>query len=174
LDEGAKPRFDELIRRYGRLVARVVAKVAGKHAPADLADIEQQVLISLWQQVSREQRVDHPSSYLYRAAVREAARALKKVTRREETAIEAAAQTIDGKSGPHEDAAAAQLRERLETALSKLSPERQRAARAHLVGLDVEELMRLEGWPYQKARNLIARGMSELRDALKELGVDAH
>ena len=43
--------------------------------------------------------------------------------------------------------------------------------RAHLAGFDVREVMSMNGWPYQKARNLIARGMSELRAALQERGI---
>jgi hypothetical protein len=31
--------------------------------------------------------------------------------------------------------------------------------------------MAMHGWPYQKARNLVARGMAELREALLQKGV---
>jgi DNA-directed RNA polymerase specialized sigma24 family protein len=43
--------------------------------------------------------------------------------------------------------------------------------RAHLQGLSVAEIMALYGWSYQKARNLIARRMADLRGALREKGV---
>jgi len=32
--------------------------------------------------------------------------------------------------------------------------------------------MRMYGWPYQRARNLIARGMGDLRGALGARGID--
>ena len=44
--------------------------------------------------------------------------------------------------------------------------------RAHLAGFDVQEIIGMYGWPYQKARNLIARGMADLRAALRRRGID--
>jgi DNA-directed RNA polymerase specialized sigma24 family protein len=73
-------------------------------------------------------------------------------------------------AGPHptveheEDAAA------IEAALRELPPERETAVRLHLMGYDVAEVMRLHDWPYQKARNLIARGMADLRADLRARG----
>jgi hypothetical protein len=36
----------------------------------------------------------------------------------------------------------------------------------------VAAIMPMYGWSYQKARNLIARGMSDLRSELRRRGVD--
>ena len=43
--------------------------------------------------------------------------------------------------------------------------------RAHLMGFEVVEAMRMYGWPYQKARNLIARGIADLRASLRDKGL---
>jgi DNA-directed RNA polymerase specialized sigma24 family protein len=43
--------------------------------------------------------------------------------------------------------------------------------RAHLGGWSVQEIMDLTGWSYQKTRNLVARGMTDLRAALVARGV---
>jgi DNA-directed RNA polymerase specialized sigma24 family protein len=53
----------------------------------------------------------------------------------------------------------------------RCAPDRARAVKAHLAGFSVEEIMALCGWPYQRARNLIARGMADLRLALRERGM---
>ncbi|HET9317017.1 MAG TPA: hypothetical protein VFQ51_15605, partial [Vicinamibacteria bacterium] len=45
-------------------------------------------------------------------------------------------------------------------------PERQAAVRAHLEGFQFQEVMLMHGWSYQKARNLVARGMADLRAGL--------
>ena len=45
-------------------------------------DIEQRVLVSLWRKVQNEQNIDHPSSYIYRIAVREAIRMMRQETSR--------------------------------------------------------------------------------------------
>jgi DNA-directed RNA polymerase specialized sigma24 family protein len=167
-------RFGELIARYGALVRSAVAKVAGR-ADRDLGDeVLQRVSESLWRQVRSEREIRHPASYLYRCAVREAVR---ETLRR----IDDGAGDAPDDQGPLDLAAAVghpeaeasgrQLAGRVEGILASLPAERAAAARAHLAGFTVEELMHLRGWPYQKARNLIARGMADLRGRLAEEGL---
>ncbi len=59
-----------------------------------------------------------------------------------------------------------QVRARVRRALRGLPPERRLAAVRHLAGCSVGELMAETGWSYQKARNLVARGVGDLRRTL--------
>jgi hypothetical protein len=45
--------------------------------------------------------------------------------------------------------------------------------RAHLAGFDVRDIMEMWGWTYQTARHAIARGMADLRVALRRRGIDS-
>lgn len=165
-------RFETLVTGFGRLVAHAVRRVAGAAAANDLQDIEQEVLLALWKRVSTEQDIAHPASYVYRAAIREAVRAVGRVRRRAEEAlpvIEASAsgQVSDGERRVQER----EQRAALLAALARLQPDRARAVRAHLGGWSVDDVMRMYGWPYQRARNLIARGMADLRLELRSRGL---
>jgi DNA-directed RNA polymerase specialized sigma24 family protein len=165
---GRETRFEGMVRQYGRLISTVVARVGGQATSLYREDIEQQVLIELWRQVDREQRIDHPSSYLYRAAVRETVRVLKRELSREASAL---ADGAGGGESPFQSLAEKEQADQVEACVAALAADRQHAVRAHLAGFDVREVMRMHGWPYQKARNLIARGMAELRAALHERGI---
>lgn len=164
-------RFEALVRGYARLVAHAVRRAAGRLAVHDRADVEQEVLISLWKHVQREQDIEHPASYVYKAAVRETVRAVTRLHKRAESPMDGIddAQPV----APAGDAAveAREQRAALVAALAALHPDRARAVKAHLAGWPVQDIMRMYGWPYQKARNLIARGMTDLRSALRERGV---
>lgn len=164
----------DLLEKYGALIRRVVARVGGRALQDSRDDVAQAVAMSLWQQVSRDQTITHPSSYIYRAAIRETVRAVKQELER----VRAHA-SIDADEGPAlpsvtpdpETAAASQeLGAQIDRAIAALLPERARAVRPHLAGYTVEEIMQVHGWDYQKARNLIARGMSDLRAELKKGG----
>ncbi len=72
---------------------------------------------------------------------------------------------------PEDDVRRREQRQALRASLETLAPDRARAVKAHLAGFSVEEIMALCGWPYQRARNLIARGMADLRVALRERGI---
>ncbi|MET0554454.1 MAG: sigma-70 family RNA polymerase sigma factor [Vicinamibacteria bacterium] len=166
---GREGRFEGMVRQYGRLISAVVARVGGQATSLFREDIEQQVLIELWRQVDREQKIDHPSSYLYKAAVRETVRVLRRELSRE--VVRDGVQEAGGGESPYQSLAGKEQAAALEECVASLAPERQRAVRAHLSGFDVQEIMAMQGWPYQKARNLIARGMAELREALLQRGI---
>ena len=83
-------RLDQLVRQYGGLIRRVVARTAGRDASAIRDDIEQQVLVNIWRQLDREQTIDYPASYLYRVAVRETVRVVRRERAREQPAGDAA------------------------------------------------------------------------------------
>ena len=171
--DDARVRFEGLVRQYGRLIASVVRRVT--HRTGDLVreDIEQKVLVSLWKQIESEQTIDHPSSYIYRTAVREAVRMMRQETARAQEPLEDGGPVALQAAGedPYEEVKRRELRQGIEDGLRELSEERQRAVRAHLAGFAVQEIMEMYGWPYQKARNLIARGMTDLRNALDRRGI---
>jgi RNA polymerase sigma factor (sigma-70 family) len=166
-------RFEDLVRRYGRLISSVVGRVGGRAAGSIREDIEQRVLMALWKQVEREQIIDHPSSYIYRAAVRETVRVLREEEPPGSEPVENHPDAVTGASNPHQTLEAREQAAQIEAGLLGLQPERACAVRAHLAGFEVAEIMKMYGWPYQKARNLISRGMADLRTALREQGLRA-
>jgi RNA polymerase sigma factor (sigma-70 family) len=168
------PQLEGLVRQYGRLISSVVRRITGRAGDRVGDDIEQRVLVSLWKQIENEQKIDHPSSYIYRIAVREAVRAMRQETARERRQVtegEAAGQA-DLRPDPAQDVSRREQRETIEASLGELRPDRERAVRAHLAGFGVQEIMQMYAWPYEKARNLIARGMQDLRGALRRRGID--
>ena len=161
----------DLLRQYTALIRRVVCKAAAGRS-SEPEEIEQRVLEALWS-AAREQTIRHPASYVYQIAVRETVRALRRQQQQpwavtQEVAERVAAPAAD----PEEEAAATELGRAVERALQGLSRDRATAARAHLAGFAVEEIMEAQGWSYQKARNLIARGVADLRAALRAEGID--
>ena len=160
--------FGHLVRQYSRLIRSAVARVAGPSATAICDDVEQKVLIALWQAMPGEQMPDHPSSYIYRAAVRETIRTVRGLQQTSELGPEA--DKADLSVLPDAVLEAKELGRAIRTVLSEIGADRRRAVTAHLVGYDVKEIMAMFDWPYHKARNLIARGMADVRRKLEARG----
>jgi RNA polymerase sigma factor (sigma-70 family) len=160
--------FGQLVRQYSRLIRSAVARVAGPSAAGICDDVEQKVLIALWQAMPGEQIPDHPSSYIYRAAVRETIRAVRGLKQTFELGPEA--DKADLSAPPDAIVEAKELGRAIRTALSEIGADRRRAVTAHLAGYEVKEIMAMFEWPYHKARNLIARGMADLRRKLDARG----
>ncbi len=160
--------FGHLVRQYSRLIRSAVARVAGSSSAGICDDVEQKVLIALWQAMPGEQIPDHPSSYIYRAAVRETVRAVRGLKETSELGPEA--DKADPSAPPDAILEAKELGRAIRTALSEIGADRRRAVKAHLAGYEVKEMMVMFDWPYHKARNLIARGMADLRRKLDARG----
>ncbi len=171
---GTVDRFEALVRDYSRLVHSIVRRVGGGTAAQLGDDIEQRVFLEIWKQLSRERDIQYPSSYIYRAAVRETVRLLKQ-ERRHRPAVEISdlhpAPIEESTSNPAELLGAKEASSQIAGALDELAPERRKAVEAHLSGFDVREIMRIHDWSYGRARNLVSRGMADLRQSLKERGV---
>jgi RNA polymerase sigma factor (sigma-70 family) len=167
-DEAA---VEEIVRKYGRLIRHAIRQAGGRDVSSLADDIEQTVVVNLWQQVAREQTIDHPASYIFKAAIRETVRTVRRERARLELAEASAVGPAPRLADPEQIAAGRQRREALAAALASLAPDRARAVRAHLGGWSVQEVMELSGWSYQRTRNLIARGMADLRSALIARGV---
>jgi RNA polymerase sigma factor (sigma-70 family) len=168
----AETRFEALVRQYGRLITAVVARVGGARVAGEREDVAQEILLALWKRLEGEQALEVGSSYIYKAAVRETVRALRREgSKRFETLDENSAPPDSMSNGPFERLAESERGAQIESCLASLPLERGRAIRAHLRGFEIREIMGLYGWPYQKARNLVARGMTDLRRLLQEQGV---
>lgn len=166
-------RFDSLIEKYDRLIRAIVARVGRRmglkrDSFLEKDDIEQEVRLDLWKQIARGQTIEFPATYIYRATIRETIRVLRRVIAREMAPVEehTGADQLKELGDPfHLLAAKEELRD-IVFGLRTLTPERQHAVRAHLTGFQFQEIMLMYGWSYQKARNLIARGMADLRKSL--------
>ena len=164
-------QIEELIAQYGQLIRMIVRRVAGDRAGLLADDIEQRVIVGLWRQLDREQTIHRPASYIYRMAIREAVRSVREQVRYERHEARDIAESRDGGGDPDLTLEGREHAALIEASLAQLQPDRERAVRAHLAGFTVSEVMQMYGWPYQTARNLIARGLADLRKALRRQGL---
>lgn len=166
-------RFDDLLAQYDRLIRAIVARLGRRFGVSRDSflvqdDIAQEVRFDIWKQIARGQVIDFPATYIYKATIRETVRALRKMTSREMESLDDdgnADQVVDG-ADPFKLLAAQDQYKAILAGIRALAPDRQAAVRAHLSGFQFQEVMVMHGWSYQKARNLVARGMADLRAGL--------
>jgi RNA polymerase sigma factor (sigma-70 family) len=159
------------------LLRRVVASVCATHH-IDPGEIEQEVRIRLWRVLSDERNVVPGASYVYRTAATAAIDAVRRVRARREEPLDVVG--LDGQArgggvadGGQDVARRIELRQLLLQALDRLANDRRRAVRLHLRGLTTHEIASALAWTEPKARNHVYRGLADLRDTLRALGVDS-
>lgn len=168
--EAVLTRFAEMVRRVGQ-----------RHGlqEAELDEVLQEVRLRLWRaRPDGESLAAAPASYVYRTAMSAALDLLRRRRAREhprgQTRVDVSA--LDGlpAPGPADDAVeAAELEARVSHALAMLPENRRAAVRMYLAGETREEIARLLGWSEPKTRNLLYRGLAELRAQLARQGIGA-
>jgi RNA polymerase sigma factor (sigma-70 family) len=79
---------------------------------------------------------------------------------------------VDPQASPERQAERALVLAKVKECLGRLKAERRRALALHLQGFTTEEIGRLLGWTEPRARNLVYRGLKQLRETLRSAGID--
>jgi RNA polymerase sigma-70 factor, ECF subfamily len=155
---------------------RELDAVAGslRLAPVEREALEQEVRIRLWKAAGSPENLGSITpSFLYRAA-RWAALDLLRERRRTRVETEAALSAAPGAMASERsdvevsrEALAGPLRQ----AVEGLAPDRRIAVSLWLAGYSWKEVAGLTGWNQTRTRNLLYRGLDDLRVALRALGV---
>jgi len=151
---GADADYTTLIERHAAVVRSAIRRVLGRRHTELSDDVEQELRLALWKRVQGGKEIEHPVSYLYRAAVTTAWAVLKHEAPKEAEleAVEIAA--------PGQDPEAGLL---IDEMLGHLPAEQSRAVKAYLAGFNHTEIAALYGWSPSVARHRIYRALDTLR-----------
>lgn len=165
--------LEAVISRFGIMVRSVA--VRHRLQDSDVDEVLQEVRIRLWKaDPSGEQIGAIGASYVYRTAVSAALDILRRRRARAADMTQSVDELSDflpSQSAAHADLEASELSAAILSAVDKLPPSRRPVVRMYLNGYEREEIAELMGWTEAKTRNLLYRGLDELRERLREMGV---
>jgi len=142
---------------------------------ADVDEVMQEVRIRLWRHRGDADALEGlGASYVHRTASSAAIDLLRR-RRARRTGVDATqpvspALTLAGKD-PAEEIEHRELGRKVFAAVDRITPSRRPVVRMHLLGYDRREIADLLGVTEGKVRNLLSRGMRELRNLLEEAGM---
>lgn len=161
--------------------ADLVRGVAWRHrlSDADVDEVMQEVRIRIWRSrggggSESEQISTSPASYVYKTAVSAALDLLR--SRRTERArltvsISEEALSVAQASDAESELESSEVAKQVTHALDTLPQARRVAVGMYLAGYPREEIASLMGWSEAKTRNLLYRGLADLRRRLTERGI---
>ena len=175
--------LEDALATFGTLVRRI----GWQHrlSDAEVDELVQDVRIRLWHaRADSEQIRQVTSSYVYRTAASASLDLLRKRRTRRTEPLELLATEGDERApasaDPAEDLAESELAEQVAQVVDGIAPARRPVVRMHLAGHSREEIAELLGWTEAKTRNLLYRGLADLREGLRARGIgwsssgDAH
>ena len=172
----ADARFEELLSRYGSFLRRSVARMLPGVEGVSFEDVEQEARVELWRALQREREISYPASYIYKVAITAALRAIRRAKARRETHLEEEAfdslPNAPRLPDPEGLARRHEMLRKMDGALSRLAENRRLAVSLHLRGMTTVEIGEILGWSEAKSRNLVHRGLKDLRRELLAEGID--
>jgi RNA polymerase sigma factor (sigma-70 family) len=163
--------LERVLLRYGAMV-RQSARARGL-SEADVDEVLQDVRVRLWRSGSDTEKLDAlNTSYIQRVAMSAAIDLLRRRRARREESLDAAHEPVETPvvlqvaSPDRSDDEA--LAYRLEMGLAQLARNRRLCVQLHLEGYSRDEIAAMIGWSEPKVRNLLYRGLDELRGLLRE------
>jgi RNA polymerase sigma-70 factor (ECF subfamily) len=159
--------------------AALVRRVGWRHrlSAADVDELMQEVRVRLWRVHADDgEKIEAVSpSYVYQTAVSAALDLMRRRRARQADMHESGSDAFDhtaAPGGPDRDLAASELARTVARAIDTIPATRRPVVRMYLAGYPREEIATLLGWTEAKTRNLLYRGLDDLRARLAEWGVD--
>jgi RNA polymerase sigma factor (sigma-70 family) len=167
------PALEAVVNKF----AGLVRGVAWRHrlSEAEIHEVMQQVRIRLWQARGTGEQISRvPASYVYRTAVS----AVLDMMRRRRTqrteqmlSIDEPGMVVATTTNPERELESSELVAQVARAIDTIPLSRRAVVRMYLAGHPREEIADLLGWSEAKTRNLLYRGLGDLRARLKEQGI---
>ena len=167
--------LEAVVGRFAALVRRVGLR--HRLSEADLEDVLQEVRIRLWRARSGPQgeRTEQVSaSYVYRVAVSAAVDLLRRRRARgadKTLSLDDIDEPVADHSDPARSVEESELAAQLDRALETITPSRRPVVRMYLAGYSGDEVAPMMGWSEAKTRNLLYRGLADLRERLEGMGI---
>ena len=171
------PALDRALGNFPGVLRRVCWRY--RFSGSDVDELLQEIRIRLWRaHRERETAGEHiasiSASYLHRTALSAAIDMIRRRRARggdRTMVIEEQEESLPEAPGPDRDLEHSELAAQVERAIDSLQPSRRPVVRMHLMGHSREEIARLLGWSEAKTRNLLYRGLADLRERLLAEGV---
>ncbi len=163
--------LDDIVRRFAGSIRATGARY--RLPPGEIAEAEQEVRIRLWRVCgTRESIALLSASYLQRVVT---TAVLDLLRRRRRTATHDPVEEFplpEPGPGPDADVEAASLGVVVQAGVETLGPARRTVVKLYLDGYRRDEIEALLGWSEARTRNLLYRGLSDLREYLVARGID--
>jgi RNA polymerase sigma-70 factor (ECF subfamily) len=138
----------------------------------DIDELMQETRVRLWKALGTAEKIEAvPASYVYQTAATAAVDLIRQRRRSDRhLPVHELADRLEASDDPGTQAERTELRDRIWLAVGGLAAERRVAVRAYLNGYNHSEIAGMAGWTEAKARNLLYRGLAQLRERLGPSG----
>jgi RNA polymerase sigma-70 factor (ECF subfamily) len=166
--------FESLVKNFSGLIYFHIKNFNFPNHLLDYDDISQEVILKLWKVINNEKKIKHYSSYIKKVVNSTIIDYLRKSRRNKKViSIERQDKISERKTSfTHNNNHECKLKKMIYNAVENLIESRKKVVKLYLLDLSIEEISILLHWTEHKTRNLLYRGLSDLKKNLKKNGIE--
>lgn len=174
-NENSKEReFECLLSQFSRFIRIHIQKFDLQRFGIDPDDISQEVIIKIWKLLHSEKDISNYASYIKKIVETSVIDQLRKL-RREDSILSLEKQK---KVSEYELSYASELTKQknikdiVGRAVDSLIESRKKVVKLYLLNMSIEEISSYYNWSYDKTRNLLYRGLGDLKKILRDQDIE--
>lgn len=166
--------FTAIMEKFSKFIRIHIQKFAPQNKGIDPDDVLQEVKIKIWNVLNNEKKIDNYASYIKKIVDSSVIDQLRRIRREENIVISEIQKKIAERKSSYAKVQAHEknYKEILGQAVESLIASRRRAVKLHLLNMTLEEIADYLHWSRHKTRNLLYRGLNDLKRMLKEKGIE--
>lgn len=173
-DEEKIKEFEVIIRRFSRFVKANIQKFNVQKNGIDPDDILQEVKIKIWKILEDEKRIKNYASYIRKIVDSSIIDQLRRSKREKGIFIQEKHKLVSEQKSNYlinisNDTNAKEI---IGQAVDSLMESRRKAVKMFLLNMTIDEIAIYFKWTRDKTRNLLYRGLSDLKKMLREKGIE--
>jgi len=172
-EKGNEEDFEKVLERFSSFIQMHIQKFDPQKNGIDPEDISQEIRIKIWRILKDEKKIKNYSSYIRKVVDSTVIDQLRKKRRQEGIIRKEKIKKISEQQGFYLMRSSS---EKIPThmmgqAIDSLMQSRQKVVRLFLLNMTLEEIAISLNWSKDKTRNLLYRGLADLKKSLKEQGI---
>jgi RNA polymerase sigma factor (sigma-70 family) len=166
--------FNVVINKFTRFIKGNIQKFNLPKEGIDPDDVFQEVRIKIWKLLNDEKKIIYYSSYIKKIVDSSVIDHIRKMRRERELWLQQKNRTISEWKSTYEIGSLydKNLKKIVNDTVDSLLESRRKVVKLYLLNLTIEEIAAVFCWSRHKTRNLLYRGLSDLKKSFKEKGIE--
>ncbi|MGB4704129.1 MAG: sigma-70 family RNA polymerase sigma factor [Candidatus Saccharicenans sp.] len=167
-------KFQKLLNEFSAYIRSLVYKYQLERLGLDPEDLLQEIRLKLWKIIDDEKNIHNPASYIKKVVESAVIDQIRKIRREEEVYL-SEQQKLISELDPrpvNTPAFSGSLKQSVLKAADRLMDSRRTVVKLYLLNMSLPEIAAYLHYTEAKTRNLLYRGLADLKDIIKKMGLE--
>lgn len=173
-DDKKAKKFEAILDRFSLFIKTHIYKYNLQKYGIENDDIFQDVKVRIWKVIQNEKKIEKSASYIKKIINSSVIDQLRKLKREKRILVQEKQKKISEQNPGYETEFIDEkkIKEIIGQGVDSLLKSRRKVVKLFLLGMTIEEIAIFFSWSKDKTRNLLYRGLSDLKRILKEKGIE--